>query len=139
MRENVFPQLLQFHPDLIFLSFGIPRFPFSLVGFDGHANDRINNGFGGLTEFDFAWATTEIVGIANEVCEGRVISVVEGGYNVLGGCSSPFALSVRSHVEALSGNFYGKGDAERWAKEVGDKRVGVRNRVKQRERCWRRG
>ena len=117
----MFPQLLAFHPDLIFISFGSSPFPRLLSGFDGHANDRINNGFGGLTEFDFAWATREIVGIANEMCEGRVISVLEGGYNVLGGGCSPFALSVRSHVEELTRNFYEKGEKERWEKEVGEK------------------
>ena len=68
------------------------------------------------------------MGIANEVCEGRVISVLEGGYNVLGGGSSPFALSVRSHVEGLTRNFYGKGEKERWEREVRERRRGVRRR-----------
>ena len=46
-------------------------------------NDSLNNGFGGLTENDFAYVTQEVMKIANSVCEGRIISVLEGGYNIL--------------------------------------------------------
>lgn len=71
-----------------------------------------------MTEFDFAWATREIVRLANEVCDGRIISVLEGGYDVRGGCTSPFALSVLSHVASLTEAFYMEGGRDRWEKEV---------------------
>ena len=87
------------------------------VGFDGHICDTLNNGFGGLTETDFAWATGEIMKVANRVCQGRVISVLEGGYNVLGGCASPLAQSVLAHVESLCSHRYEDCDPEAWSLE----------------------
>ena len=56
---------------------------------------------------------------------------------MLGGGSSPFALSVRSHVEGLTRNFYGKGEKERWEREVRERRRGVRNRARWTEKEWR--
>ena len=106
-RANILPRLLEFHPDLIFIS----------AGFDGHANDSLNNGFGRLSESDFAWATGEIVKIANTVCEGRIVSVLEGGYDVLGGCASPLAQSVLAHVEALCSHHYEVCDPAIWKME----------------------
>ena len=87
------------------------------VGFDGHICDTLNNGFGGLTETDFAWATGEIMKVANRMCQGRVISVLEGGYNVLGGCASPLAQSVLAHVESLCSHRYEDCDPEAWSLE----------------------
>lgn len=52
--------------------------------------------------------------VANSVCGGRVISVLEGGYNVQGGCASPLALSVQTHVETLSRCFYETCVPEEW-------------------------
>lgn len=85
-------------------------------------NDSLNNGFGGLTENDFAYVTQEIMKIANHVCEGRVISILEGGYNILGGCASPLALSVHEQVQVLTGHFYDECDPEEWAKSVRSRR-----------------
>ena len=59
-----------------------------------------------------------MVRLANTVCEGRLISVLEGGYEVHGGCISPLALSVRSQVESLTSHGYEKVESDRWAKEV---------------------
>ena len=73
-----------------------------------------------MTELDFAYVTSEIQKIANSVCEGRVISVLEGGYNMMGGCGSPLALSVQAHVEALSTHYYSECDPEEWKKSVRD-------------------
>lgn len=78
----------------------------------------MNNGYGCLSESDFAYLTGEVLKIANTVCEGRVISVLEGGYNVLGGCASPLALSVQAHVEAMTGHFYEECDPEEWKQSV---------------------
>lgn len=55
--------------------------------------------------------------IANTTCGGRVISILEGGYNILGGCASPLAQSVLAHVEALCGHFYEECDPAQWEKE----------------------
>ena len=110
LRLNVLPRLLEFKPDLILLS----------SGFDGHRNDGLNKGFGVLTETDFAYITSEVMKIANTVCGGRVISILEGGYNVLGGCASPLALSVQAHVEAMTAHYYEECDPETWKKSVGD-------------------
>ena len=55
--------------------------------------------------------------VANRVCQGRVISVLEGGYNVLGGCASPLAQSVLAHVESLCSHRYEDCDPEAWALE----------------------
>jgi acetoin utilization deacetylase AcuC-like enzyme len=73
-----------FSPDLIIIS----------AGFDAHARDPL----GGLnfeTE-DFFWATTQIMDVAENACQGRIVSVLEGGYDL-------FALadSTASHLVAL--------------------------------------
>ena len=112
---NVLPKLLAFKPDLIFISAGAFHWAELGIGFDGHKNDGLNNGFGGLSESDFVYATQELVKVANSVCEGRVISVLEGGYNVLGGCTSPLALSVQAHVETLCRCFYDECSPEEWS------------------------
>ena len=80
-------------------------------------NDVLNNGFGGLSENDFSWATGEIVKVANSVCGGRIVSVLEGGYDVLGGCASPLAQSVLAHVEALCSHHYEVCDPDVWKME----------------------
>jgi acetoin utilization deacetylase AcuC-like enzyme len=77
--------LSKLHPDLIIIS----------AGFDSHRQDPL----GGLmleTE-DFVWLTDKIKQIAAEYCQGRIVSVLEGGYNlkVLGSIAA-------AHVEALA-------------------------------------
>ena len=56
----------------------------------------------GATEDDFEWLTDQIVQIANRCCSGRLVSVLEGGYNLRGGIVSAFARSVAAHVRALA-------------------------------------
>ncbi|TMW55296.1 hypothetical protein Poli38472_013187 [Pythium oligandrum] len=68
VSKKLVPALRAFQPDLILLS----------AGFDGHADDFYYY----LTEDDYAWVTTELTGVADECCEGRLVSVLEGGYNV---------------------------------------------------------
>lgn len=81
LTQRLLPTLRAFNPDLILLS----------CGFDGCQGDAGNsrsfseewlgevNGMD-LEPQDFAWATAEIVKVADLCCEGRVISVLEGGY-----------------------------------------------------------
>ncbi|HEY9548432.1 MAG TPA: histone deacetylase family protein [Kiloniellaceae bacterium] len=84
MRENIVPALTAFQPEFLFIS----------AGFDAHADDPL----AGLnfTEEDYVWATDELMALARSACGGRLVSVLEGGYN-------PDALgrSVAAHVRAL--------------------------------------
>jgi len=90
-RKQILPNLLQFDPDIIFVS----------AGFDGHKKDTMNHGYVGMVEEDYEWVTEQLVKVANTCCNGRIVSVLEGGYKIHGGIVSPFARSVASHVRAL--------------------------------------
>mmetsp|Transcript_19809 Transcript_19809/g.50321 ORF Transcript_19809/g.50321 Transcript_19809/m.50321 type:complete len:897 (-) Transcript_19809:145-2835(-) len=87
--SNLLPKLKEFSPDLIFVS----------AGFDAHSKDTV--GMCALSTEDFAWITTQLVRIANACCHGRIVSVLEGGYNTVGGPFSALAQSVAAHVRAL--------------------------------------
>src|SRR6185312_7409106 len=85
--EYWFEKILGFNPEIIFFS----------AGFDGFIDDEMSDLL--LIEEDYAWITREIKKIANAVCQGRIISMLEGGYdlNSLGRC-------VCTHLQALSDN-----------------------------------
>ena len=80
----ILPRLQDFAPDLIVIS----------AGFDAHARDPLANL--NLLEADFAWATQKLMDIADAGAEGRVVSVLEGGYDLEG-----LARSVAAHVMTL--------------------------------------
>mmetsp|Transcript_17698 Transcript_17698/g.40610 ORF Transcript_17698/g.40610 Transcript_17698/m.40610 type:complete len:150 (-) Transcript_17698:73-522(-) len=61
----------------------------------------MNFGYVGMVEDDYEWVTEQLVRLANTCCNGRIVSVLEGGYKIHGGIVSPFARSVASHVRAL--------------------------------------
>lgn len=90
-RDEVLPSLFNFNPDLIIIS----------AGFDAHEQDALNHDFINLQDEDYAWFTEHVQSIANICCEGRVVSVLEGGYRVHSGAASPFARSVTAHVRAM--------------------------------------
>jgi len=90
-RDEIFPRMMTFQPDMIFIS----------AGFDAHKKDTINGGYIALLEEDFEWVTTNLLKIANACCEGRVVSALEGGYQLGGEYSSSFAKSVKTHVAAM--------------------------------------
>ncbi|KAF0686320.1 Aste57867_21859 [Aphanomyces stellatus] len=90
-RNVVLPQVMAFKPDLIFLS----------AGFDGHRAEMVNWGYVGLMEHDYEWLTQSVVKVANSCCNGRVVSVLEGGYNFHGRVASSFCRSVAAHARAL--------------------------------------
>lgn len=73
-----------FRPDIIFFS----------AGFDGHAEDPLADFL--LQAEDYAWITRQIKQIAKKVCKGRIISVLEGGYNlsILGKCAHAHAAEL---------------------------------------------
>jgi acetoin utilization deacetylase AcuC-like enzyme len=80
----VFPALREFQPELLMIS----------AGFDAHAADPLANL--NWREADFGWVTTELCRIAAEVCDGRVVSTLEGGYDLDG-----LAGSLAAHLDAL--------------------------------------
>ncbi len=98
LNHVIFPKMVDFHPDLIIIS----------AGFDGHVRDRLASGEWEISEDDYYWATEQLVAIANMCCKGRIVSVLEGGYNTKGGWMSPLAQSVAAHVRALSSSWASK-------------------------------
>jgi len=79
-----FEALKKFRPQLIFFS----------AGFDGHQDDPL--AYWRLGKADYIWLTEKIREIARESCEGKMISVLEGGYNL-----EALADCVPAHVEAM--------------------------------------
>ena len=83
--ENiVFPAVDDFKPELIFIS----------AGFDAHQADPLANL--NFTEDDFVWLTERICKLADTHCGGKVISTLEGGYDL-----DALANSVAAHVKVL--------------------------------------
>ena len=82
--ERLLPALSDFGPNFIVIS----------AGFDAHAADPL--GGLNLVEDDFVWATKEIAAIARDKAESRVISVLEGGYDL-----PALRSSAAAHVKAL--------------------------------------
>jgi acetoin utilization deacetylase AcuC-like enzyme len=78
------PALNAFRPDLVFIS----------AGFDAHQDDPL--GQMRLTEDDYAWATDRLCEVAARHSNGRVVSTLEGGYDL-----GALARSVGAHVKAL--------------------------------------
>jgi acetoin utilization deacetylase AcuC-like enzyme len=85
-REKWFPALEAFAPQLILIS----------AGFDAHRDDLL--GGLGLVEDDYTWMTAELMQIAARHCEGRIVSMLEGGYNL-----DALGESAVAHVRALTG------------------------------------
>jgi acetoin utilization deacetylase AcuC-like enzyme len=66
------------------------------AGFDAHWRDPLANI--NLTEEDFGWATKKLMDVAERHAQGRVVSLLEGGYDLEG-----LARSVEAHLIALMG------------------------------------
>ena len=84
----ILPALRKFNPDLLLIS----------AGFDAHKDDPLASIR--LVEDDFRWLTQELMDIADHYCAGRIISALEGGYNL-----KALASSVAVHVKTLMGVF----------------------------------
>ena len=82
----ILPALKHFKPDLLLIS----------AGFDAHKDDPLASIR--LVEDDFRWITRELMEIADNYCAGRLISALEGGYNL-----KALAASVAVHVKTLMG------------------------------------
>ena len=74
-----------------------PEFVIVSAGFDGHVDDPLAN-ICLSTEF-YAWMSTRLMEIADKHCEGRLISMLEGGYNI-----NKLPLCVEEHVRVLAGS-----------------------------------
>jgi acetoin utilization deacetylase AcuC-like enzyme len=70
---------------------------FISAGFDAHAEDDMSQVR--LYESDYRWVTDELRAVARQHCEGRIVSVLEGGYNL-----SALGRSVVAHINGLIGN-----------------------------------
>lgn len=85
--EGLMPKVDAFAPDLLIVS----------AGFDAHVRDPIGEAGQSLEAADFAWATRAVAAIARAHAKGRVVSSLEGGYDL-----EALGSSAVAHVRALS-------------------------------------
>ena len=83
-QSRILPRLASFGPELIVIS----------AGFDAHERDPLANLQ--LVDTDFAWVTKALMEVADKTAQGRVVSVLEGGYDLEG-----LSQSAAAHVTAL--------------------------------------
>lgn len=83
-ETHVFPRVDAFKPELLLIS----------AGFDAHADDPLAGIQ--LVEDDFAWVTEKLCDLADKHCQGRVVSALEGGYDL-----EALGRSARAHVDVL--------------------------------------
>jgi acetoin utilization deacetylase AcuC-like enzyme len=79
------PRLEEFKPQMLFIS----------AGFDAHREDDL--GQLGLVEADYEWITQRLKAVAERHAQGRIVSCLEGGYNL-----SALARSVAAHLRVLA-------------------------------------
>ncbi|UWR44986.1 histone deacetylase family protein [Phaeobacter inhibens] len=82
--DQAFPRLRAFQPELIIIS----------AGFDAHQDDPLAE-LNWSTE-DFRWLSRELCALAAELCGGRIVSTLEGGYDL-----NALAAAAKAHVEEL--------------------------------------
>jgi len=87
LETAILPRIEAFRPDLVLVS----------AGFDAHWRDPLASL--NLTEADFGWATRKLMDLADRHCQGRIVSMLEGGYDLDG-----LSQSVAAHVDALMGH-----------------------------------
>lgn len=83
-RDSILPQLRNWQPELLMIS----------AGFDGHVRDPLCQLE--LEDEDYTWVTRELLAVAHECCGDRVVSVLEGGYDL-----QALAASSALHVKEL--------------------------------------
>jgi acetoin utilization deacetylase AcuC-like enzyme len=83
---RIMPRLEAFRPQMLFCS----------AGFDGHREDDMAQF--GLVEADYIWITEQVMDIAARHAEGRIVSVLEGGYDL-----SSLGRSAAAHIKTLAG------------------------------------
>ena len=85
-ETRIMPALERFRPEMILLS----------AGFDGHREDDMAHF--NLVEADYAWITEQVMGVARIHAADRIVSVLEGGYNL-----NALGRSAAAHIKALAG------------------------------------
>jgi acetoin utilization deacetylase AcuC-like enzyme len=85
VTEHWLPALHAFRPQMIFVS----------AGFDAHRDDDLGEMC--LVEADYAWITRQIMAVAREHAQGRIVSCLEGGYDL-----SALGRSVVAHIKVLA-------------------------------------
>ena len=85
IAKHWLPRLEEFQPEMIFIS----------AGFDAHRDDDL--GQLGLVEADYVWITQQLREVAGKYAKGRIVSCLEGGYNL-----DALGRSVEAHVRALA-------------------------------------
>ncbi|MCV6600969.1 MAG: histone deacetylase family protein, partial [Cohaesibacter sp.] len=83
-ETRILPNLYNFNPDLVIIS----------AGFDAHLRDPLGDLI--CTEADFSWMTGKLMDVADKCCDNRVVSLLEGGYDL-----HALARSVAVHVDRL--------------------------------------
>jgi len=86
ITDHWLPRLEAFRPEMLFVS----------AGFDAHREDDL--GQLGLVEADYAWITEQLMDVAKRHAKGRIVSSLEGGYNL-----DALGRSVEAHVRKLAG------------------------------------
>jgi acetoin utilization deacetylase AcuC-like enzyme len=84
--EKILPKIDEFAPEFVIIS----------AGFDGHVDDPLAN-ICLSTEF-YGWMSARLMEVADKHCEGRLISLLEGGYNI-----NKLPLCVDEHLQVLAG------------------------------------
>jgi acetoin utilization deacetylase AcuC-like enzyme len=84
VRDQWLPALEAFRPEWLFIS----------AGFDAHRDDPL--GGLNLSEDDYAWVTRELCAVADRYADGRIVSSLEGGYNL-----DVLGKSVCAHLDAM--------------------------------------
>ena len=82
---RIMPRLEAYHPEMLFFS----------AGFDGHREDEMAQF--GLVEADYVWITEQVMCVAAFHAEHRIVSVLEGGYDL-----SALGRSAAAHIKALA-------------------------------------
>jgi acetoin utilization deacetylase AcuC-like enzyme len=86
VSERWLPALERFQPEMLFIS----------AGFDAHWEDDM--AMFRLKEDDYTWVTQQIKDVAEKYARGRIVSALEGGYEL-----HALGRSVAAHIKALSG------------------------------------
>ncbi|MGH8559623.1 MAG: histone deacetylase family protein [Methylococcales bacterium] len=84
MQDIIFPALNEFKPEMILIS----------AGFDAHQSDPLASL--NFTDDDYAWVTRELLDLADQHCAGKIVSTLEGGYNL-----KALASSTAAHVSEM--------------------------------------
>ena len=87
VTDHWLPAIERFRPEMVFVS----------AGFDGHADDEMSHV--SLTDADYRWVAERIVDAASDSASGRIVSMLEGGYEL-----KSLARCAETHIRVLAGH-----------------------------------